>query len=135
MSSSSATNACPSPSDEVHRARRCGVELDGLDQPVGRRADPDVDDDVEQRPAGAVDVLGLAGRDVGEVHAADHAAGRDALVDLRDVQVEAQRLAEGVGLVGRGEPAAVVGEDLGSNTHAPAMASSVAFMSSIPPRP
>ena len=62
-------------------------------------------------PRGAVDVLGLAGRDVGEVHAADHPAGRDALVDLRDVQVEAEGLAEGVGLVRRGEPAAGVGED------------------------
>ena len=63
-----------------------------------RRADADVDDDVEHGAAGAVDVLRLARRHVGEVDPAQRAAGGHRVVGLRDLQPVAEHLLERVRL-------------------------------------
>ena len=49
---------------------------------VGRRPDPQVDDQVEDGTAGAVDVFRLAGRDVGEVDSPQDPAAGDGVVGL-----------------------------------------------------
>ncbi len=50
--------------------------------PNGRGADPNVDHHVEHRPAQACHVLGLARRQLGEVHTAQHARRRHRAVGL-----------------------------------------------------
>ena len=67
---------------EIDRAAGGGLQQYGAPVAEGRGAQPDVDGDVQQRSPGAVHVLGLPRRHVGEVHSPDHAAAGDAVVGL-----------------------------------------------------
>ena len=76
----------------------------------GRRADPDVDGEVEDGAAQAGHVFGLRRRDVGEVDAAHGSRLRHGGVRLAQVEPVAHGLLEGARLVGFQEHPAVVGE-------------------------
>ena len=78
---------------EVHLAAVDVVEQHAVPLAERRRADADVDDDVERGAADARDVLGLTRRDVGEVDAPQHAGGRDRAVGLGELEVVAGVLA------------------------------------------
>ena len=107
------------PLGEVDRAPVDGVEGDGLPPAEGRRADPDVDDVVDERARERRDVLALAGRHVGEVDAAHRAPRGDRHVGLDDVRAVAEVLGEPVAAEGLEEDPAVVrelprGDDVGA---------------------
>ena len=102
--------AVPEALGDVDRAAVDVVEQDRVPLAEGRRSDPDVDDEVEDRAVGGGHVLGLARRDVGEVDAADDAALRDRGVALREVEAVSDRLLEAVEAVPLEEDSAVVAE-------------------------
>src|ERR1019366_6191187 len=68
---------------DEHGAPRLVVELHGLPACERRGSDPEVDDHVEDRPAGADDIFRLTWRNLGEMYPADHAAAGDRAVCLR----------------------------------------------------
>ena len=86
-------------------------QLDGLPLAVGGRAAADVDDDVDDRPAGAADQLGLARVGL-EVHAPHDPAARPGVVVLHPV-VGDTVVGEDARAVGLGEEAARVAVDRG----------------------
>ena len=71
---------------EIDRAAVERVQQDAV--PLAERwgADPDVDNEVDEGPAQGCHVLGLRGRHVGKVHAADRAPARHGHVGLDHVQ-------------------------------------------------
>jgi hypothetical protein len=105
----------PEPLLQVQRAPVGGVELDALPLAERGRALPDVDHHVEYRAGHAHQVLGLAGRYVGEVHAAHRVARGHRQVGLGQLegpagrggeQVEPVHLDEaapGIGVLDRGD--------------------------------
>ena len=68
---------------EEHGTPACVVQAHRLPAPVTGRADPDVDDHVNDRAAYTRDVLGLTGGNAGEVDTADDSPAGYRAVGLR----------------------------------------------------
>lgn len=97
---------------EIDRVVVPVVEADDLPLLVGRGTDPDVDDDVQDGAAYALDVLGLAGWHIGEVETAQGPSAGHGAVRLDEAEVLAGGLPEFRATEPLVEAAAVVGEHL-----------------------
>lgn len=97
---------------EIHRVVVPVVEADDLPLLVGRGTDPDVDDDVQDGAAYALDVLGLAGWHIGEVKTAQGPSAGHRAVRLDQAEVLVRGRTEIRAAEPLVEAAAVVGEHL-----------------------
>ncbi len=113
----------PQPLGEEYRTSAGVVQAHWLPVSVARRADPDVDDHVEDGAADADDVLSLPGRDVGEVNAPNHSPPGHRAVGLHDLRLVAERREQVRGLEPLQETPPGVVEDPGVNVQAPSMPS------------
>jgi hypothetical protein len=100
----------PEPFGQVHGVAIDVVQPDGVPGAERGGADPQIHYDVEDRPGHAGDVLGLAGRNVGEVDPAHGAPSRHRAVRLRQPQRMPDRLRERLVPVPLQEGSPVVGE-------------------------
>jgi hypothetical protein len=77
---------------EEHGAPTRVIQAHSLPAPVSGRADPDIDDHVEDRAADARDVLRLPGGNAGEVDTPDDSPAGHGAVGLRDLRPVPERL-------------------------------------------
>ena len=77
---------------EVHGPPAGVIQAHRLPATVTGRADPDIDDHVEDRAADARDVLCLPGGNAGEVDTADDSPAGYGAVGLRDLRPVPERL-------------------------------------------
>ena len=90
----------PESFSEIKPLLGLAIQFDGLPLSEGRRADPDIHDNVEDLSLEALNVFSLTGRDICEVNSADRSLPGDADVHLFKCEFAPRRLDKKVSLEG-----------------------------------